>query len=371
VALTHVSGRIRLSVSIAGVAAAALAATVLVVPGLASASPAQPSTPATSPTSTSASSPTSNSPTSASPTSVVSAQAKLASLAKQNEAITEQFNAAQAALSASQKAAAQAQKAAAAAQQAYATARDQFGSTVAAQYETQSFSAAGALFSSDSGQQYLDKVSQMSLLSQHRVAQVTELSSVKANANQAKQTAAALVAVATSKQAALAKQKATIQSETAKYTALLQTLSLAEQLAFRNRKVAPAAMVAEVAALPVVAPNPRAQKAVDYAKAQLGKWYRFAAAGPSLYDCSGLTMMAWKQAGVSLPHLASGQANFGSSVTLAQLQPGDLIFLYRPIEHVEIYVGNNLAISAPEEGEQVQYVDVRTLGADFTKAVRL
>ena len=44
-----------------------------------------------------------------------------------------------------------------------------------------------------------------------------------------------------------------------------------------------------------------------YAYAQIGKMYMFGAAGPNNFDCSGLTQMAWKQAGVNLPHNAAQQ----------------------------------------------------------------
>jgi cell wall-associated NlpC family hydrolase len=364
VALTQVLGRVRKLIGIAA-AVVAVVVTAVVVPKVAGASPVQPGAPSAS---------TAGQPavTPSAPTSVEAVQARLAALAKQNEVITEQFNLAQAGLSASKAAAETAQRLAAKAQAVFRAARAQFGSTVAAQYEQQSFSGAGALLNSDSGQDYLDRVSQMTLLAQHRLAQVSALSAIQTAAARTQARANALVVAAQDKQGAVAKQQAAIEADTKKFTSLLATLTVAQQLAFQNRRISPAQLVAEVAGLPVKAPNVKAQLAVDYAKAQIGKWYRFAAAGPTLYDCSGLTMMAWAAAGVSLPHNADAQSHFGANFTsLTQLQPGDLIFLYRPISHVEIYVGNFLAISAPEEGEQVQYVDVRTLGADFTSATRL
>ena len=63
-------------------------------------------------------------------------------------------------------------------------------------------------------------------------------------------------------------------------------------------------------------------------------------------------MMSWRQAGVSLPHQASAQYNVGQHVSYSQLQPGDLIFLYHPISHVEIYVGPDLAVSAGRPGDR-------------------
>src|SRR5206468_2438965 len=72
------------------------------------------------------------------------------------------------------------------------------------------------------------------------------------------------------------------------------------------------------------------QAVIAFAEAQVGKAYVFGAAGPDAYDCSGLTMAAWAQAGVTLPHSAAEQYNYGTHVAYSQLQPGDLIFLYSP-----------------------------------------
>ena len=95
----------------------------------------------------------------------------------------------------------------------------------------------------------------------------------------------------------------------------------------------------------------KAQTAVAYARAQLGKPYVFGAAGPDAFDCSGLTMMAWAAAGVSLPHYAPSQMQSGSVVPIdvSAMLPGDLIFLYPDVGHVEIYAGNGMAISAPSQ----------------------
>ena len=93
--------------------------------------------------------------------------------------------------------------------------------------------------------------------------------------------------------------------------------------------------------------------ASQFALAQVGKPYVFGAAGPGAYDCSGLTMAAWRAAGVSLPHSAADQYNYGHHVSRDQLEPGDLIFFYQPIGHVTIYIGNGMMVSAPTEGEPV------------------
>ena len=79
----------------------------------------------------------------------------------------------------------------------------------------------------------------------------------------------------------------------------------------------------------VISGSPAAQKAVQYALAQLGKPYVFAAAGPNAFDCSGLTMAAWAAAGVALPHLADAQAADGTPepIDLSQAGSGDLVMI--------------------------------------------
>ena len=111
---------------------------------------------------------------------------------------------------------------------------------------------------------------------------------------------------------------------------------------------------------PLPAPSGNAAAAVNYAKSKIGKPYVYGAAGPNSFDCSGLTMAAWKAAGVSLPHNAADQyssikAHYRtSSLPYDKLQPGDLIF-YNGLGHVAIYVGNKSVIHAPHPGTSVQY----------------
>jgi cell wall-associated NlpC family hydrolase len=87
----------------------------------------------------------------------------------------------------------------------------------------------------------------------------------------------------------------------------------------------------------------------------MGKPYQWAGAGPSSFDCSGLTMMAWRAAGVYLPHLAQAQYELTMRIPLADALPGDLIFFGTPsdVYHVGIYIGGGEMIDAPETGEFV------------------
>jgi cell wall-associated NlpC family hydrolase len=105
----------------------------------------------------------------------------------------------------------------------------------------------------------------------------------------------------------------------------------------------------------IPATSPGAATAVRAALSQLGVPYRFAAASPGqAFDCSGLTMWAWGQAGVSLPHFAASQYGMLPHVPLDQLQPGDLVFFYSDLHHVGLYIGNGMMVQAPRTGDVVK-----------------
>ena len=116
------------------------------------------------------------------------------------------------------------------------------------------------------------------------------------------------------------------------------------------------------------APNPKAQAAVDAALSQVGKPYRWGAAGPDAYDCSGLTMWAWAQAGVALPHNSGMQYSATPRVERSDIAPGDLMFFGSPINHVSMYIGNGQMVEAPYSGQVVRVVSAHR--SDYVGAGR-
>src|SRR5262249_42861790 len=138
-------------------------------------------------------------------------------------------------------------------------------------------------------------------------------------------------------QSALARQKQLLSSLQAE-----QRRQLAALQAQRERAAAAAATTASRSAPRPTYNGPatgRAEVAVQFAYAQLGKPYEWGASGPSSYDCSGLTMASWGAAGVSLPHSSASQYYSGPHVSSSDLEPGDLVFFGSPIHHVGLYIG--------------------------------
>jgi cell wall-associated NlpC family hydrolase len=118
---------------------------------------------------------------------------------------------------------------------------------------------------------------------------------------------------------------------------------------------APAPAPAPAPKAPSIPPaSSRAGTAVNAAMTQVGVPYRYATAIPGVaFDCSGLTMWAWAQAGVGLPHQSRAQYASVPHVPSSAAQPGDLIFYYSPISHVGIYIGGGQMVHATNPGNPV------------------
>ncbi len=93
--------------------------------------------------------------------------------------------------------------------------------------------------------------------------------------------------------------------------------------------------------------------AVRAALTRLGDPYVWAAAGPHAFDCSGLVVWSFQQAGLSLPHSSQMLAAGGQPVALDQMQPGDVITYYSGASHVGLYVGGGRMVHASTEGVPV------------------
>lgn len=100
------------------------------------------------------------------------------------------------------------------------------------------------------------------------------------------------------------------------------------------------------------APDPRARRAVRAALSRLGCPYVWGAAGPDRFDCSGLVKWAYAQAGIPLQRTTYEQINEGVPVARSQVRPGDLVFPHTG--HVQMAIGHDLVVEAPQPGSRVQ-----------------
>ncbi len=100
--------------------------------------------------------------------------------------------------------------------------------------------------------------------------------------------------------------------------------------------------------------TPGASVAIAAAMSKIGSKYVWAAAGPNTFDCSGLVMWAWAQAGRSLPHSSAAMWSSTRHVSLSALQPGDLVFYGSPVHHVALYIGGGTIVHAPNAGSYVR-----------------
>lgn len=133
-----------------------------------------------------------------------------------------------------------------------------------------------------------------------------------------------------------------------------------------TQPVAPVALATPAAAALPTAP---AVSALGNAMSKIGAPYRWGAAGPNAFDCSGLVNWSFKAAGVSLPRTSRAMSTVGTPVRKADLRPGDLVFFYRPVSHVGIYVGDGKIVHASSRKSPVKVSDINAM--PFTSARRV
>jgi cell wall-associated NlpC family hydrolase len=238
--------------------------------------------------------------------------------------------------------------------------REQVQDSIIRQYEGQSLSAMGQVVLSDDPQSFLSQLTTMSeytdMQDQLFEDYATELKSLDIRSDATAKRAAQVAAI----EKELGSEKAIIDKKLSEAQALLDQLKDEQRQEVLSRGT-----VRTPSDIPA---SGRASAAVQYALAQVHDAYVYGAAGPDAFDCSGLTMMAWAQAGVALPHSSSAQYSSGPHVAFGDLQPGDLVFYYSPISHVGMYIGNGMIVHAANPGTGVVVAGVSSM--PYSGAVR-
>ncbi|MEV0205996.1 NlpC/P60 family protein [Streptomyces sp. NPDC050788] len=282
--------------------------------------------------------------------------------------------------------------------------REQLGTFAAAQYRTGAAAPDTATFLlADSPQDYFDQTQLMGRMTSRQKSAVDDYFTEQSATMKKRQEASRNLRTLTETQSDLQTAKSTVQKKLSDARELLSKLTAEEKArlaAIQKKKEQEAARkAAELAKQQAAAEQKakeeaaakesgsssgsasdsasssdssyaaKAEKVLAFARAQIGKPYVWGATGPGSYDCSGLTQAAWKAAGVTLPRTTYDQVNAGTTVSLTNARPGDLIFFYDDISHVGIYIGNGMMIHAPKPGAYVREESVYYAGTSIIHSV--
>ncbi|HEY0237152.1 MAG TPA: NlpC/P60 family protein [Friedmanniella sp.] len=313
---------------------------------------------------------------------IAEAKAQIDQLQVDAEAMDQDYLAVQQQVEASKADLAQKQQDAQAQTQKVATLRKQVGQAALAQFQDRNVDTAAQLFLDSDTEGFLAQVStiekvgsnQNKTLQDYQQQQAgladlqksrqtelaslekkeTDLATLKAGSDQKLTDAKAVLAKLTTE------QQQTLAAADQQQTAAAQTLA-ESALGTTPATTLDPSKTGTTASGDGTASSAKGEQALAWAVKQLGKPYRFGATGPGSFDCSGLTLGAWKAAGVSINRTSQAQFRNGQAVSKADLQPGDLVFYYGGISHVALYVGNGVIIHAPHTGTVVKYAKLDSM----------
>nr|WP_241267497.1 C40 family peptidase [Streptomyces scabichelini] len=320
-------------------------------------------------------------------------QKKVDDLYQQAETATEKYNGAKEKTSKQRKRVDTLQDDLAKRTQKLNDAREELGTFAAAQYRTGAAAPdTASLLLADNPQDYFDQNQLMDRLTSRQQQAVDDYATQQSEITQKRQEASESLQTLSKTQNTLKTSKADVQRKLAEARQLLSRLTTEEKArlaAIEKEKQEEARRKAEELARQQAAAEERqrqeqqaqqsagtstgsgtstgtgssagtststakGEKAIAFARSQTGKPYVWGATGPDSYDCSGLTQAAWKAAGVTLPRTTWDQVKVGTTVSIANAQPGDLVFFYDDISHVGLYLGDGMMIHAPKPGAYVR-----------------
>jgi cell wall-associated NlpC family hydrolase len=206
-------------------------------------------------------------------------------------------------------------------------------------------------------QQFLDRASIILQLTHEQSGTMDLLTEAEDAANRARATATQAAARAATLSAAMNKKVAQIQAK----ENVLNSSAFSQALAvFQKTGSYPNIHITG---------DSVGQQALRWALKELGVEYTWGGASPQTgFDCSGLVMWAYEQIGIQLMHFTGNQWNEGEHISKSQIEPGDLLFFFN-LDHVGLYLGNNLFVDAPTQGQVVQIQPIPW--GSFDGAVRI
>ena len=248
------------------------------------------------------------------------------------------------------------------------------GAIAAEQYKSGPLSKSLELLFSSNPAQYLSTAGSLEAVTRQKTIDLKKFSVATQRLNATSLTLSDKLALVKAAEARFKKQQDIANAKLAEAEALLKKLTTAErerlaklnddeENADQQRSLADAGKYSGLAG--------RGGVAIKYALEQIGDKYVFGADGMTTWDCSGLTMRAFRTAGVSLPHSSKAQYGYGKAIAKKDLQPGDLVFFGKPISHVAIYLGPDRMLHAPRKGSQVKIANMNMGAKPYIGARRL
>ena len=241
-----------------------------------------------------------------------------------------------------------------------------------------------AIMTAESPQQLIGKLAVQRVISTAMLAQMATYRATREQAAQAEKESAKSAAdaktaaeQATAVRASLQSKQSRLQLQIGIVKSQYLALSPPERAALAAPGPVPPAAVAAAAPAPEAlapgggpgAPGPSAGPgtgqgaiAVQAALTRVGDAYSWGGAAPGGFDCSGLVMWAFQQAGIALPHSSQALAQGGQPVSLGDLQPGDVLTFYSDASHAGIYIGDGMMVHSSTFGQPVRVVPMESSG---------
>jgi peptidoglycan DL-endopeptidase CwlO len=242
-----------------------------------------------------------------------------------------------------------------------------------------------AILSADSPQELIDRLSVQRVMSGAMRTQMANFRASREQAATAEQASAKSAADAKTAAEQAAAVRASLQSKQSRLQlqiGIVKSQYLALSPVQRTQLAAPGPVPPPPAGLAVAPPEAlppsggepggpalggapgsgQGAVAVQAALTQVGAPYAWGGAAPGGFDCSGLVMWAFQQAGIALPHSSQALAHGGQPVSLSDLQPGDVLTFYSDASHAGLYIGDGLMVHSSTYGQPVRVVPMNSSG---------
>lgn len=247
--------------------------------------------------------------------------------------------------------------------------RDGLATFAGAEYRSGGIDPALALILSDDPERFLDKAATLHRIGEREATRLRALQQALRALRQERVEAARGATELEQSRAVLTHRKKQVERRLAAARRLVASMSPGQRAEFLRASRSGERSLEDWQGFGDAGPSSaRAAAAVDAARRAVGLPYVWGMAGPSGFDCSGLTYWAYRQAGVAIPRTSQAQRFAGRHVPLDQARPGDLVTYRNDASHVGMYMGHGRVLHAPHPGARVRYDPVNMIpGATVTR----